>query len=435
MKIACWNIRGFHKPLKQKSVQTLFGSHKIDVFVILESKLDEKTNMNLMRIRFGGMKVTHNFLLNNKGCVLVFWNPQSVELDVIYCSAEVIHAWVNCVRTKKVFCASFVYAFNTIVQRRVLWEELQSISDTCSLPWILMGDFNNVLSQEEKKGGLAVKNYEILVVFFTWMSPTVCSKIDRRLAKKQPKPFKFLNMWSLSEDFLDIVKNKWCFGGFGTTQYRLKQLFKELKRPLKVLNGKKFFHITSHAKNAIQRLEEMQEEMLQVGIMLDGYKETKKSAEMLLEAERHFMAQQAKFRYLKECDRCTKFFHDLIKRNNKNNSIAAIQTQDGNITIDSAEIAQQFVGFYEGLLETKGDRIPVDRELVNAVKEALLDIDDDKAPGTDGFGSLFFKTTWNIISNDVFAAIQEFFFSWSFTETMESCYLSSSPEIGSSFIC
>lgn len=42
MKIACWNIRGFHKPLKQKSVRELMVTRKIDVFGILESKFDKK---------------------------------------------------------------------------------------------------------------------------------------------------------------------------------------------------------------------------------------------------------------------------------------------------------------------------------------------------------------------------------------------------------
>lgn len=43
------------------------------------------------------------------------------------------------------------------------------------------------------------------------------------------------------------------------------------------------------------------------------------------------------------------------------------------------------------------------------IKVALFDIDNDKAPESDGFGSLFFKSSWSIVSNDFFDAVQEFF--------------------------
>lgn len=43
------------------------------------------------------------------------------------------------------------------------------------------------------------------------------------------------------------------------------------------------------------------------------------------------------------------------------------------------------------------------------IKNALFDIANDKAPRSDEFGSLFFKSTWHIVSNDIFDTVQEFF--------------------------
>lgn len=45
------------------------------------------------------------------------------------------------------------------------------------------------------------------------------------------------------------------------------------------------------------------------------------------------------------------------------------------------------------------------------IKAALIDIDNNKAPGSDGFGSMFFKSAWDIVSGDVIAAVKEFFVS------------------------
>nr|GEU38750.1 RNA-directed DNA polymerase, eukaryota, reverse transcriptase zinc-binding domain protein [Tanacetum cinerariifolium] len=43
------------------------------------------------------------------------------------------------------------------------------------------------------------------------------------------------------------------------------------------------------------------------------------------------------------------------------------------------------------------------------IKEALFDIDEQKAPGPDGFSAKFFKAAWNIIGKDMCLAVQEFF--------------------------
>ncbi|XP_075481269.1 uncharacterized protein LOC142521981 [Primulina tabacum] len=256
------------------------------------------------------------------------------------------------------------------------------------------GDFNNVLSQDEKKRGLSIKNYEtqdfvdcvasldlldlrFTGCFFTWMSPKVCSKLDRVLVnqrwnssnldgfvefkasgcvsdhvvcivcivsvleqhKQKLKPFKFLNMWTLTNEFVDIVISNWRFNGHGTLQYCLKQLFKGLKQPLEVLNIELFSNISARAVVAKNKLETMQEDMLPSGVMLDDYREVKKNTEMLLESERLFIAQKAKLNYLKHGDKCTKFFHDLIKKKNKRNAIIAIQNQDGITVTKPLEMA------------------------------------------------------------------------------------------------
>lgn len=43
------------------------------------------------------------------------------------------------------------------------------------------------------------------------------------------------------------------------------------------------------------------------------------------------------------------------------------------------------------------------------VKKALFAIDDNKAPGVDGFNAYFFKKAWNIIKVELIKAVQDFF--------------------------
>jgi hypothetical protein len=43
------------------------------------------------------------------------------------------------------------------------------------------------------------------------------------------------------------------------------------------------------------------------------------------------------------------------------------------------------------------------------IYKALKSIGDLKAPGLDGYGVVFFKSSWSIIKHDVVAAVREFF--------------------------
>ncbi|XP_073051210.1 uncharacterized protein [Primulina eburnea] len=308
------------------------------------------------------------------------------------------------------------------------------------------GDFNIVLSPDDKLGGLAVRNYDTkdsvdcvtsidlvnmqqIGCLFTWSSPIVCSNhswlssnlngiaefvapgciSDHTISvvsllnsrDTRQKPFKFPNMWATSGRFLEIVRENWRFSGHGTTQFRLKEKLKNLKQPLKKLNKRHFSHISSRAANAKQKLDILQDDMLRTRNIPQGYKECKRQAELLFEAERSFIVQKAKLTYL----------------------------QQGVVTADPMEIAELFVAHYKSLLGQKVHRHHIDKETLldgplispdkwdsmtmkvscEEIKAVVFDIDNEKSPGPDGFGSFFFKNSWDIIKEDVIGATSEFF--------------------------
>ena len=54
-----------------------------------------------------------------------------------------------------VFLCTFIYAFNTSVQRKELWRDLKAIKVLG--PWILCGDLNCVMSADERVGSIVRK--------------------------------------------------------------------------------------------------------------------------------------------------------------------------------------------------------------------------------------------------------------------------------------
>ena len=127
---------------------------------------------------------------------MVFWNPFTVKVDLLGSSAQALHLSETCLISQISFMVTFVYGFNTISARRSLWEDLRRCNSSC--PWIVLGDFNSMLSPADKHNGEAVSSYEISdfqdccfdlglhdVNFtgchFSWTNGSVWSKLDRVL--------------------------------------------------------------------------------------------------------------------------------------------------------------------------------------------------------------------------------------------------------------
>lgn len=90
-----------------------------------------------------------------------------------------------------------VYGSNKLVERKVLWDQLCSLG-SITAPWLVGGDFNNVLRPGERQGGSSVQLYEEVdmqqclqqcaLVDMRWqgLQFTWCNKqrLDRRVYSK-----------------------------------------------------------------------------------------------------------------------------------------------------------------------------------------------------------------------------------------------------------
>lgn len=124
-----------------------------------------------------------------------------------------------------------------------------------------------------------------------------------------------------------------------------------------------------------------------------------------------FYAQKAKYAYFKLGDRCTKFFHALVKQKVNKRHISAMSLEDGSLTSSSEQGAGEFVKHFQSLLGTTVNCDPIDLDILNVgpklnfvqevelvmsisnedIRKALFNIGDDKSPGLDGYTTHFFK--------------------------------------------
>ena len=189
-------------PLKQNGILKHIRKNKVCIVGVLETKLSQQSLEGIARKKFKSWKSENNFQLHPNGRILIFWKEDRVILEIVEKSDYVILCLVTCKFSSIKFHLNFVYAFNTIVGRRPLWDNLRRFGSDFEMPWMILGDFNNVLSNDEKFNGLPVTSYasrdfrnccydtdisdlSSSRVFYTWTNNSVWCKLDRAMVNKK----------------------------------------------------------------------------------------------------------------------------------------------------------------------------------------------------------------------------------------------------------
>ena len=189
-------------PLKQNGILKHIKKNKVCIIGVLETKLTQQSLEGMLRKKFKFWKSENNFELNPHGRILILWKEDKATLEIMEKSDQVIHCLVTRKSSSIKFHLSFVYAFNTIVGRRPLWDNLRRFGSDCVGPWMILGDFNNVLSNDEKVNGLPVSSYATRDfrnccydtdmsdmsssgVFYTWSNNSIWCKLDRAMINRK----------------------------------------------------------------------------------------------------------------------------------------------------------------------------------------------------------------------------------------------------------
>ncbi|XP_023883345.1 uncharacterized protein LOC111995659 [Quercus suber] len=127
MNILIWNCRGAMKPLFRKTVMDLVAWHSPTIMVITKTRLS--------------------------GGIWLLWSSNAVHVDILATTEQEIHA-IIWVRSQSLnWLINAIYASLRLAERYILWENLKMLTNLHDLPWALIGDFNEVLLEEEKSGG------------------------------------------------------------------------------------------------------------------------------------------------------------------------------------------------------------------------------------------------------------------------------------------
>lgn len=246
----------------------------------------------------------------------------------------------------------------------------------------------------------------------------------------KPKPFKFANFLSSKAEFLPAVKDVWEKEVSGYAMFSLVSKLKLLKKPLRKLKYAQG-DLAEKVKTLKVKLCNLQEEMVrdpfnaalrvEESDILRAYNSAVKDEEL-------FLKQRSKITWLSEGDFNTKYFHNAMKERRNKCRIEYVEDLEGN-GYSGIGVKEQFVKYFESVLgrsevvdhihdpsslflnklSMADAEIMVKPVSLEEIKGVLFSMEDDKAPGPDGFSSRFFKAAWSIVGADFSQAILDFF--------------------------
>nr|CCA66178.1 hypothetical protein [Beta vulgaris subsp. vulgaris] len=374
MLLISWNIRGLTARPKRSSLRKMIFQHDPTFVFIQETKMDDITKKSVKTYwKADDVEWIFSPAAGNSGGIISLWNKSSFTMA----STKIARSWMaisGCLHEVNYECTLInVYNPCDVGERAEVWRELLEFQKNNPRPCLVIGDFNEVLNENERgshyfsqTGSTNFKDFvqdsHLLEIppacgGFTWFRGNSRSILDRLFVNPEwitnlpnlrvsllqrglsdhcpllvhnkeldwgPKPFRFQNCWLSDPECLKIVKAVWQDAEALHTIGKLK----EVKKRLKSWNLTEFGNIDSKIKkfeSEIQHLDSINNTRDLDTQELENRKEAQVELWKWIKRREMYWAQNSRVTWLKEGDRNTMFFHAIASNKRRKNSITTVE--------------------------------------------------------------------------------------------------------------
>ncbi|KAK2665103.1 hypothetical protein Ddye_003677 [Dipteronia dyeriana] len=161
MKIFGWNARGLGSPRAFNTLLTHKQETNVEIMFLMETRCDQN-KMELWRVKLGYTGKIVVSTVRKSGGLYLFWDKR-VDLFLLSFSMGHIDVRIQGANNGKWRFTGF-YGNPDKAQRANSWSLLRRLAGLSRLPWVCLGDFNEILSDDEKRGGRQ-KNWRDILAF------------------------------------------------------------------------------------------------------------------------------------------------------------------------------------------------------------------------------------------------------------------------------
>ena len=355
-----WNCRGLGARIKRSQIKKLSSQHNPS-FILLQESKTELFHPKLIKSICPDDDISwlSSPSIGSSGGLLSLWKHSFFTLD----EYKIERNWIalkGIIPSMNFHCAIInIYNPCSIDGRDDVWKNIIAYWEGINLPTLIMGDFNEVLSPEERgsqiisQEGVAdfynfIQEMKLMEIspsngFFTWFHGKRRSKLDRCLVNPEwiqifphlslsilnrsvsdhsplllqssdanwgPKPFRFMNCWTSHPHFLPTVRKAWA----NSSNLPITDKLKIMRTTLKEWNKAEFGLIDENIKRLEERIHQIDtisnDRALEKAEICDR-KKAQLDLWTWLKRKESYWAQNSLAKWLKEGDRNTKFFHAM----------------------------------------------------------------------------------------------------------------------------
>ncbi|XP_071939954.1 uncharacterized protein [Coffea arabica] len=404
MKVVVWNCRGAGGPLTIPQLKEVLHFHSPNVVFLSETKNQEKFMRSVQKkIRFEKGYVVNS--IGKAGGMALYWN-NAVTIDHLSHTDWYILACITDKEVNSQWWLMCVHASTDSNIRKEQWKHIAEWKKGWGEEWVMVGDFNDLLSNGEKWGGRVraessfkdfysfIRDNELLDIGYkglprTWSNywegeGEVKERLDRGLCSagwlqrfdrvvcthiendasdhailmvdtnpeitKRKMRFYFDQRWTKNPDMKEVIQGAWRKVQIGSRMYKITRKIKEVRVAILEWRRKVQGNSKVKIKELKEKLKEVKEEHE------SGNKsrviELKNQLSKAYEEEELYWSQKSRSKWLKEGDRNTAYFHTTVKAKRKRNTISTLEKQDGTWCKSEEEIEVELCQYYNDLFTT-----------------------------------------------------------------------------------
>ncbi|GMI70382.1 hypothetical protein HRI_000707500 [Hibiscus trionum] len=408
MRILCWNCQGLGQAPVVQHLRDYVCLSNPEVIFLCETKINNVACSQLC-LSLGFINVIA--IPPMEGCSsIALFVTNDINITLLSYSPRYIHTQITSNNCNMFFTG--IHGYSETSQKYKTWEIIDSLNiNNNNIPWLLGGDFNEILSDSEKQGGnrrarSQITNFRHCLSrnnlfdckptsgWFTWtkvgpLTPTIHERLDRFIAnsawqdlfpsyrittdyvaksdhcflsldtspviitppQRTPKTFRFENCWANNTDNITTIKRTWT-NTSGTAIDKINAVgtcLEEWQNQQRQKSTGRINFLTKKINKFLCRPLNATTE----GIYIKHRTELNK---LLMEQEIYW-AQRSRTLWLSQGDKNTRFFHARANNRRKKNLITGLFDSNSNWCTADSDLMSIASSYFQNLFTSSNPQI------------------------------------------------------------------------------